>query len=500
MAYKDLREYLDVLEKNGKLFRVRKPVEKGWEIGGLGRWVLQGLPEEKRFGLLFENIKDRPGAAVASLVTGPSRDMVALAMGCKAEEIYDKWIGAMDHLIPPREVRRDQAPVKEVVVKDIDLDKLPIPVTTPGRDSGPYLTATLTITQDPGDRNYNIGLYRFELTGKDIMGTWFAPGSGMGLHYYRGYEDRNQSMPVAIALGGDPSLILASMGKFPYGVSEYGVAGGLRGEAVEVVKAETSDLLVPAWAEYVIEGEIPPHERADEGPFGEYTGFMGSRGPRPFMKVKCITHRKNPILHNMVTGVPPSEGPIARGQVWGAMLYKALQYDLKEPGIMDVHFTVGSGSWGHAIVQMQPKYAGHSKKIAVITSHLLEATAPKIVTVVNDDIDIRDPLAVEWAMNFRVNPSHDITILDHCAAPNLDPSSGLKHDTPFEQRMIGSKMIVDATIQSTYPEISMPSRDFMERALTPWKECGLPEFKVPKGTALLLEKHPHAGDKMKPFF
>lgn len=500
MGFQNHREYLAELERRGKLHRVTKQVDKSWEIGAMTHLQFQGVPEAERRGLLFEDIAGY-STPVSSGVIGASREVVSIALGCQPDEIYETWINAVDKLIAPEEVQAREAPVKDVIITgdDVDLSLLPLPVFTPGRDLKPYVTATSTITADPATGIHNIGQYRFEHTTRNTMGSWFAPGSGMGIHYYNHAETNNKPLPVCIAIGGDPSLILTSSGKFRYGISEYEVAGGLRGEAVPVVKAETCDLLVPAEAEFVIEGYVPPFERVDEGPFGEYTGFMGARGPRPYMVVTAITHRKNPVFHAMISGVPPSEGATARGQVYGAMLYRALKYEAREPGIKDVHFTVGSGSWGHAIVQMKPMYPGHSRKVGLMATSLLEATAPKIVTLVDDDIDPRDAISVEWATNFRVNPIRDITIIDRCAAPNLDPSSGVRGDMPFEDRLIGSKMIVDATIKTPYPEISLPTKAYMEQALASWHAAGLPAMELPARTRLLMDKHPDAGDTMIPF-
>lgn len=499
MAFRNHREYLAELERRGKLHRVTKPVDKSWEIGAMTHLQFQAVPEAERAGLLFENVEGY-GFGVSSGVIGTSREVVAVALGCEPADIYDTWIRAMTDRIPPEVVDRAAAPVKEVVIKgdDIDLNYLPLPIFTPGRDLKPYITATSTITADPTTGVHNIGQYRFEQTTDTTMGTWFAPGSGMGIHYYNHAERENRPLPVCIAIGGDPSIILTSMGKFPYSASEYDVAGGLRREPVAVVKADTNDLLVPAEAEFVIEGYVPPFERVDEGPFGEYTGFMGTRGPRPYMVVTAITHRKDPIFHTMITGVPPTEGPTVRGQVYGAMLLRALR-EAGELGIKDVHFTIGGGSWGHAIIQMKPLYPGHSRKVGLLATSILEATAPKYVTLIDDDLDPRDAMSVEWATNFRVNPARDITIIDRCAAPNLDPSSGVRGDLPFEDRLIGSKMIIDATIKTPYPEVSLPTRDFMNRAVESWHAAGLPALTLPERTRLLMEHHAEAGDSMVPF-
>ena len=501
MAYKDLREYLQALEEKGKLRHVEKAVNKDTELACIIRWMYQSVPEKDRYGIMFDRIQGYDSPVVTG-VFGANREVYALAIETTPDRIYQKWSEALMHPISPKRV--SSGPVKEVILKGnkIDLTRLPAPVWTPGRDPGPYFSAPLCISKDPDTGIQNMGTYRVQLTTKDRAGIMFFPSQHMGIHYHSKYEARNEGMPVAIVVGTDPSVGLTSVAKIPYGIDEFDVAGGLRGAPLETVRCETVDLQVPAYAEYVVEGIIRPFKRMKEGPFGEYTGFMGTEDERPYIEVTCITHREKAIMQGFTSQLPPSESSMIRGMSYNSNLWKRLVMDLKEPGIMDLFFTESSGSWGHVIIQMKPLYPGHSKKVGILASHLLDATTGKIVMVVNDDVDIRDPFSLDWALNFRVDPARDITILERTAAPNLDPSTqdpafGTEV-TPFERRLIGSKMIIDATIKTNYPELSLPYKEYMMDVFKRWQEFGLPPIDLPKKTELLLEKHPKGG-VIKPY-
>lgn len=496
MAYKDLQEYLQALENRGKLRHVKKEVDKDKELACIIRWMYQSVPEKDRYGMMFDKIKGYNSAVVTG-VFGANREVYALAIETTPDNIYQKWSNALVNPIKPRKV--NSGPVKEVILKGkkVNLTKLPAPVWTPGRDPGPYLSAPLCISKDPDTGIQNVGTYRVQLTTKNKAGIMFFPSQHMGIHYHNKYETKNEAMSVAVVVGTDPSVGLTSVAKIPYGVDEFDIAGGLRQKPLDIVKCETVDLYVPAYAEYVIEGYIPPFKRMKEGPFGEYTGFMGTEDDRPYIEVTCITHREKPIMQGFTSQLPPSESSMIRGMSYNSNLWKRLVIDLKEPGIKDLFFTESSGSWGHVIIQMKTLYPGHSKKVGILASHLLDATTGKIVTVVDDDVDIRDSFSVDWALAFRVDPARDITILERTAAPNLDPSTmdpAFGTDvTPFERRLIGSKMIIDATIKTSYPELSLPYKEYMMDVYERWNEFGLPPIQLQKKTALLLDKHPTGG-------
>jgi UbiD family decarboxylase len=477
--YRDLRAHLALLEKRRLLRHVKKKVNKDWELACIARWVCQSFEGDESFGLMFDEVEGFRVPVVAQVFG--SREMYALAIGTSPDNIYEKWAHAVRNPTKPVEVRR--GPVKEIIKTNdhVNLSEIPVPVSTPGKDRAPYFSAASVITKDPDTGIQNVGCYRLMVVDeKRIALNAVRPTQGGGIHYYAKYEPRKEPMPVAIAIGADPSISLASAARIPQDMDEFDVAGGLSGQPVEVVQAETVDLKVPAHAEYVIEGIVPPHERISEGPFGEYKGYMCPEGTRPYIEVKCITHRKGPIFQTYLDQMPPSEGSQIRYQAWGSMLYRQLVYDAKEPGIRDVHFTESSGSWAHCIIQMTPLYPGHSEKVGILALGLLDPTTIKMVTIVDDDVDIRDPFSVDWAVSFRVDPEKDVTIIKNCLGLGNDPA------TPSSG--MGAKLIIDATMKHAYPDISLPSKEYMEDVLSTWKQTGLPDIRVKKRTRLLLEE------------
>ncbi|MFQ5851243.1 MAG: UbiD family decarboxylase [Candidatus Binatia bacterium] len=486
MPYKDLRHYLNVLEQHGKLCRVRKEVDKDWELACIARWVFQSLLEHERYGLRFEKVKGFDVPVVLG-VLGASREVYALALETTPDKIYEKWSHALSHLIPPFPVK--EAPVKEVVKKgkDVNLFDIPVPVFTPGRDDGAYVSCSSVITKDPDTGIQNAGNYRQRVIARDRLGVLIAPTQHIGMHYFHKYQPRNEPMPIAVSIGNDPALALTSVAKVPYGVDEFDVAGGFRGEPIPVVPAETVDLMVPANSEYIIEGHVMPHVREKEGQFGEFTGYMGIESDRTFIQVECVTHRKDPMYHGFLSQIPPSESSLVRSQAFAANLYKHLIYDLKEPAVKDVHFTEAGGSEMVLIIQVKPMYPGHARKIGLMAANILASSLGKLVYIVDDDIDIRDPFSVEWALSFRVDPVRDVEILHHSFFHILDPA--VPQTENIQTVAPGSKIIVDATMKGPYPEISLPPKRYMMRVYECWGETGLPQLKMTERTRLLLDKH-----------
>lgn len=504
MAYEDLRDYLEELEKRGKLKHVKSQVDITWEVACIARWVFQTVPEKERYGLMF----DHPKGFTIPIVTGvfgASREIYAIALGTTVENISRKWCEALEKPIPRVEVKT--GPVQEVVIEgeDVDLSKIPVPTWTPGKDSGPYLTAPLVITKDPDTGFQNMGTYRVQIQTRNRTGILIMPPKDIGIHFFNKYEPKGMAMPVAVAVGTDPAIGLSSVARVPYGIEELAVAGALRGKPVETVRAKTVDLQVPARAEYIIEGEILPNVREKEGPFGEAVGYITVPGQRTCIQVKCITHRKNPIFQGYTSQFPPSESTMIRGQSYSAIFYKTLVHDLGEKSIRDVHLTESSASNSHILISMKPLYSGHAKRIGLLVSNLMIPTG-KIVTVVDEDIDIRDPFAVDWALSTRVNPALDVTILERDNLFSLDPSNmpqtigkPTSKPLPFEERISGSKMIIDATVKATYPDISLPTKELMYKVFEKWESFGLPPIKLTERLKLLLEKHPVRTECFVPF-
>ena len=273
MPYESLRPYLGSLEQQGLLRWIDQPVDKDWEISAIGRMIFRGMAENRRYGLGFRNIKGYPGARVVSGVIAASTKMMSVGLECDPTPaaIHEATIQGISHPIEAKVVKT--GPCKEVKLgpDKLDLTKLPIPVWTPGKDAGPYLTP-LWVTKDPDNGVRNVGIRRAQIKGPNKTGILFgAPDRGGAIHHEK-WKARGKPMPAAIYVGSDPVHYLVAPGR--YGTDELAIAGGIRGQAVEVVKCETVDIEVPATAEIVIEGEIPTDYIETEGPFGEFTGFM----------------------------------------------------------------------------------------------------------------------------------------------------------------------------------------------------------------------------------
>jgi UbiD family decarboxylase len=265
----------------------------------------------------------------------------------------------------------------------------------------------------------------------------------------------------------------------PYGIDEVSLAGGAMGEAVSRVKCKTIDLYVPAEAEIVIEGELRPGEEVIEGPFGEFAGYMGEVGPRPVIHITAITHRKNPVYYGITSQMPPSESTTLQSVVNSGLLLKRLKYDMAETTVSDVFIDLTfAGVLGHAIVAMKPGYQGHAKKVGRLVAMM---TPLKRVTVVDDDIDIRDPIHMDWVMNARYAPGRDTDIFNDVFF-NLDPA--IRSTT--SPTVMGSKVVIDATLKSDPGPLSLPNQEIMDKGLALWKEVGLPELEVCKRAKLRI--------------
>ncbi|MBI2371627.1 MAG: UbiD family decarboxylase [Deltaproteobacteria bacterium] len=458
MAYRDLREYLARLDALGKLHHIREEVDKDWEIAAITRRVFQRIPDARRPALLFERVKGFTIPVVVG-VLGGSVEIYAAALECRPEETADRWQQAYRNPIPPKVV--EGGPCKEVVLKgeQVNLLRFPVPVWSVGHDPGPYLTAPLVCSVDPVTGVRNVGTYRVqvkEAARAAMMVNW---RQHMRTHITLN-EEQGHPTPAAIVLGADPTVGLVSVSKVPYDMDEFAVAGGLRGAPIELVRCETNDLEVPAAAEIVIEGEIPANVREPEGPFGEYTGYMGAGGHAFAFRVTCITHRRDPIFHAFLSQMPPSESSTIRG--YGRE--RAIMKVLRQAGIRvrDVHMTHSGGGNAVLLISFKPEYPGQVQQV-VWTAWSVDPTLGKFTIVVDDDIDVHDHFQVEAALSFRVRPDRDIYI---ASAPYSIPQEA-------EVRARGSKVAIDATKKHEYPPLSLPPEDHLLEVDRRWSHYGL---------------------------
>ena len=470
MAYRDLREYLKALEERDKLHRITAEVEKDWEIAAVCRRVFQKLAPERRPVLLFERIR---GFNIPLLVgsLGASPEVYAIALQDRVENIHERWEQAQRHPIKP--VRVSTGPCKENILRgnDADLTLFPVPIWTVGEDPGPYLTAPCVVSREPDTGAYNVGTYRLQVKGPKKMGIWAADGQHISRHRLKN-EARNQSTPVAVVLGPEPAIEMVSVTKFSFETEEYDVSGGLRGEPVPLVACETIPIEVPATAEIVIEGEIPPGYREPEGPFGEYTGYMGAAGNMPVIQVTCITHRHNPIYRAFFSQMPPSESSCIKRVGREQSILKHLQHDLKLP-VRDLHLPESSGAAGAMLISIKKANPSDVKRVVSGALRYAEGFG-KFIIVVDEDVDIQDHCQVEWAMSFHVQPAKDIEIIQDVQAVALDPSQA-PADVPQEDesRKTSSKVIIDATRKHSFPARALPPEEHLRRVDNQWAKYGL---------------------------
>ena len=493
--YKDIREYLKALDEKGKLFRIKRQMNKDTEIMPLVRLQYRGLREEQRKAFLFDNITDVKGKKYAgsmavSALSG-SAEIYALGMMCQPEEIIQKLADAEAHPIKPKLVTK--APVQEEVhmgeklMEHGALDEFPIPISIPGYDAGPAVTAPFWVTKDPESGIRNVGTYRVMPKSPTLTGIdWASKLRGAAIHYQKA-QAKGMPLPAALCIGGPPSIGYVSVTTYPTDCDELAVAGGIAGEPLEIVKCKTVDLEVPAHAEIVIEGEIGTNEVEMEGPFGESIGFMCLEQPRPLFHVKCITHRKNPVWVAFISQFQPSESSRIKALGSEGTVFKRLRYDMGMDFVKNVAFDETSDT-SMLVIQV-------SRTSQENVWRALEAAAKvhefsKIIVAVDDFVDPHSLEMVFWEVTHCAQPHRDFkiitrpsTVLIDCSLAPMPELEKLREEKNI-RAMAGGEMpdtsilLMNGTIKWPYPPISLPRREFMERAMAIWKEEGLPPLKL----------------------
>lgn len=453
MKYKDLRDFIALLESRGELKRITVPVDPVLEMTEICDRTLRAEGP----ALLFENPIGYSTPVLANLFGTPLR--VALGMGQESvaalrevgellaflkepeppKGLKDAW-GKMSVFkqvlnMSPKVVKK--APCQKIQYHgdDVDLHKLPIQTCWPG-DVAPLITWPLVVTRGPNKERQNLGIYRMQLLGKNKLIMRWLSHRGGALDF-REFQLANpgKPYPVAVALGADPATILGAVTPVPDTLSEYAFAGLLRGDKTEVVTCLNSDLQVPASAEFILEGFLYPGEMADEGPYGDHTGYYNEVDQFPVMTVESITHRKDPIYHSTYTGRPPDE-PAVLGVALNEVFVPILRKQF--PEITDFYLPPEGCSYRLAVVTMKKQYPGHAKRVMMgVWSFLRQFMYTKFVIVCDDDINARDWKDVIWAITTRMDPARDTTLIENTPIDYLDfasPVSGL-----------GSKMGMDAT-------------------------------------------------------
>ena len=487
MKYKDLRDFIAQLEQEGELRRISAEIDPRLEMTEIcDRTLKRGGP-----ALLFENPKGYSMPVLGNLFGTPRR--VAMAMGQESVESLrevGELLAALKEPEPPKGMRDaweklpvfrqvmnmaprqlNSAPCQELVQQgeEVDLGQLPIQTCWPG-DAGPLITWGLVITRGPEKDRQNLGIYRQQVIGRNRLIMRWLPHRGGALDF-RDWCARNpgKPFPVAVALGADPATVLGAVTPVPDTLSEYAFAGLLRGSRTEVVKAQDSDLQVPASAEIVLEGVIHPDDMADEGPFGDHTGYYNEVERFPVFTVNRITRRRDAIYHSTYTGRPPDE-PAVLGMALNEVFVPILRRQF--PEIVDFYLPPEGCSYRMALVSIRKQYPGHAKRLMFgIWSFLRQFMYTKFVVVTDEDVNIRNWEDVIWAMSTRMDPARDTTLVENTPIDYLDfasPVSGL-----------GSKMGLDATNKwpgETNREWGIPiemSDEVKRRVDALWGELGL---------------------------
>lgn len=426
MKYKSLREWMKILEEKDKLRHVKREVSIEYEIAAVGKKTCG------EYAVVFDNPKNYTIPVVTGLVG--SREFFAEALSVPVMELAPYFARAQENPKPCKLIEKDAAPVKEVITHEVDLSKLPIPVHHE-KDSAPYITAGVLVAKNPETGEKNVSIHRLQVTDKNHLGILMLPRHLM--HFQRMAEKNNQPLEIAIAIGLDPIVMLASQALTPLGQDEFNIASALYGEPMELVKCETVDIEVPAHAEIVLEGKILPNVREPEGPFGEYPKYYGEEDNREVIELTCMTTRKNPIFQTIVPatdehlllGAIPREGGILQ------LVKNAV------PTTNAVHLTPGGAGRYHLVIQMEKKNEGEAKN--VMFAAFGSSQEIKHIVVVDKDVDIFDPIEVNWAIATRCQASRDVMIVSGACGNKLDPST---------DDGLSDKMGIDATVKLNAPE------------------------------------------------
>ncbi|HXF66719.1 MAG TPA: UbiD family decarboxylase [Burkholderiales bacterium] len=482
-----MREHLAELERRGLLLTIDRPVDKDAELHPLVRWqYVGGIEEHERKAFLFTRVVDGRGRkyrfpVVVGAYAG-NREIYCIGMRARPEEVQSRWDRAIANPVPPRIVER--APCQEVVLEGEalrgegnGLDMLPIPVSTPGFDSAPTLTATNVITRDPETGIQNHGTYRAGLKAPDRLVIRMATriGGAGGYRHYLKYQRRGEkAMPCAIALGAPPCVAFVAPMKLPVDLDEIGVAGAVAGCPINVVRARTVDLLVPAEAEIVIEGLVDTEYLEPEGPFGESHGHVALEQFNMPMRVTAITHRREAIVASYLSQVTPSESSAIKRVSYEPMFLAHLRTTLGIRGVKRVTLHERMTALRRVVIVTVERGTPRTEVWrALYGATSFKADCGKICIAVDEDIDPENSDAVLWALAFRMNPARDLQVL---------PYRSLGHGPEREQEEAAGQeedatLLADATAKEELPPLALPKREYMERARRIWEELGLPRLR-----------------------
>lgn len=441
MSFISLRQWLAELDNQGILKHISKKVDLNFELAALGKKA------DGKYTLMFDNAGDSSIPVITGIAG--TRELFAKAMGVPSSKVAEHFAEAQANPVTCINVDNSRAPVKECITHKVNLNKLPIPVHHE-KDSGPYITAGILVAKDPVTGARNVSIHRLQVLGPNRLGILMLPRHLF--HFFKTAENAGRPLDVAIAIGLDPLVMLASQALAPLGFDEFSIVGALYGKALELVKCETVDIEVPAHSEIVLEGKLLPGVREIEGPFGEYPKYYGPASPKPVIELTAMTSRRDPIYHTIVPatmehlllGAIPREGGLLQ------LVRNAV------PTVCGVHLTPGGTCRYHAVISIDKQNEGEAKN--AIFAALGSSQEMKHVVVVDKDVNIFDPVDVEWAVATRCQAGRDVFVVTRASGNKLDPSS---------DDGVSDKMGIDATVSlaaepERFERIRIPGEDNME--------------------------------------
>jgi 4-hydroxy-3-polyprenylbenzoate decarboxylase len=476
----DFHEHLARLEASGLLIRIDRPIDKDSELHPLVRWQFQGgLAESERRAFLFTHVTDAAGKSydmpvvVGALSASPA--IYASGLGVPVARIGEVWVEAMAAPIAP--VMVETAPCQEVIITGDDLSApggglttLPVPISTPGFDTAPYLTATLCVTKDPDNGIQNMGTYRAALKANDRLGVRMATrlsGAGGYLHWQK-YKKLGQKMPIAIVVGCTPAVLFTGAQKLAIDQDEIGVAGALMGRPVPIVRCRTVDLTVPADSEIVIEGLIDTDLLEPEGPFGESHGHVALEDFNMSMQVTAITRKAKPVFVSVVSQVTPSESSVLKKVAYEPMLLQQLKSVLGVRGLKRLVMHEPLTNLRKVIfLQFERGVPKTEVWRGLQGAAMLQAQLGKLVIAVSEDIDPENADAIFWSLAYRSNFEEDLLV-----TPNRTSGHGPKSGRGATE----GTLMIDATLKHDMPPLALPAEAFMSQAKGIWEELGLPRL------------------------
>jgi 4-hydroxy-3-polyprenylbenzoate decarboxylase len=479
--YADLHDHILALQRAGLLVLVDQPINKDTEMHPLVRWQYRGgIAENDRRAFLFTQPTDGKGAhydmavLVAGLAANP--DVYRIGFGRPLEEIGAAWVEALSTPIEPRTVA--DAPCQDICIlgdaldaSGAALDGLPVPISTPGFDNAPYLSAGHYITKDPENGRQNVGNYRGQLKAPRRLGMNPSVELRAGIYgHWLKYKARGEPMPCAVVVGCPPLISYTAVQKLPEDLDELSIAGALAGAPINVVRAKTVDLLVPAEAEIVIEGLIDTEFLEPEAPFGESHGYVNLQEYNAFMNVTAITRRRHAVLTSFISQVAPSESSVIRRVAMEPLYLHHLRSVLAVKSVKRVTMHEPLTSL-YAVIGVQFERGTPETEIwrALDGASTLHRFAGKWIIAVDEDIDPQNADALFWAMSYRCQPQHDLLVVPH-------KHTGHGPRGPRDGGETAS-VLINATLKQTSAPVALPKREFMENAKAIWERLCLPPLK-----------------------